>query len=983
MGIERIEKAKLIVGLVFKHMIEEGLWSVFTKTLWRECMRTQHIDLGFDFGTIGLEKAVERLVSRVGDQRSVLLAYRSEELLLGMGENATDYEDPSSRETEEALTQIETVEEEEQAGNTTSTESEEQYYDVPDSWRESDLEHPVETVQDASDDTASESQEVLDGEENAEKESPENLIASPEKEVSVSDTNGDDTEAKEVVIKESDEKDDAMESPDVDDPEKRYNICSEPNFQTHINRMASLLKGALADSVMPDATLSIEEIERQLEHFIFNPPRSLPMEGKEVRHNFYPPFVTPKAICNYHIFTMTTPIPKSCKANRYGTEVFEKIRNSNYYRRLPKWRVGVVVEDGLGDEVTPIGELQEEVKMIPLQSDIARLQWVKARSEHVVYFGYPSLHFPPKISKMLMETLLQKFSEEGQPMDDCKPAVSDLELCQMVDPMRKMSAMELSDAIGKKRAMMMMSVRMGCQLELMERVFREPSMIKKINECLHHTFHHGYVNLIRDVAKVNLSNYVTYHGITYNNPLNNCIQANLLDGIDREDFIVDSIYLFLVLAWQTAMGMWNQAVEETTVAVYADVFSKLKREIYSQNSVTDMSKLIVDILMDGDRLVEEMRKSLPNFTSLSQISAFRNFLMERSNLPSVAVPVYPSDMIPLVYKQATGPLWDQVYLLQTAYFLMNHGGYTWEPELDTAHHKAYCPCNLCSPHRMPHHNQALHNEILAIGTFEIQNADGKTFKLTPELWTNAYLDKFVAEDYHPFHVVRYREHESSFSANRTACVTQSPEIFSLIKHIQKSREEFIRTKGKGVYKDPQTGEEISSSSKAGCGEGPAIPAPIAHKLGGAEASEAPPKPVRTFKHGSTAGGRVQETNGNGGAGDRWGVDRQSGYGVCRQRGGIRTGVRRGGGSQRFRRTLSHPSTPIAYPRRGTAINHAKEKEAGDEYEADHLQETQGDHGGSVQQEERATDGGGECGETCEDCPQKNGGDIEDLGSAEC
>lgn len=912
MSIENNEKSKLILNLIFKHVIEEGFWQEFAKRMKLECMRSFNIDIGSDFGLIGLDKSVDRIVNRVGDQRSVLLAYRLEEELIEMVDSASDYEDPSV--VEEV---IETTEVTIDQSEIDDTESEDEtYYDVPDSYRYT---NSVETVSDESNEVSSDSKvvyETLKEHRDEENETIETISLPSEKNISLSESEGNTNEEIEI-----NENTCVMESHDIDDPEKKYSIPSAPNFKTHINRMAAILKGALNDINMPESTVSIEEIERQLEHFIFNPPRSLPMEGKEVRHNFYPPFVIPKAICNYHIFTMTTPIPKSCKANRYGTESFEKIRESNYFRRLPRWRVGVVVEDGLGVEVTPVGELQEEVKLIPLKSDIARLQWVKARSEHVTYFGYPSLHFPPKISKMLMETLLQKFSEEGQPVDDCKPSVSDHDLCYIVDPLKKMNSAELIDSINKKRAMMMMSVRIGCQMELMERVFREPSMIKKINECLHHTFHRGYVALARDVAKVNLSNYVTYHGITYNNPINNCITANLLDGIDREDYIVDTIYLFLVLAWQTAMGMWNQAIDDTTVRVYSEVFEKLKLELYSQTSVTSMCKLIVDILMDGDRLVHEIRNSLPNFTSLSQISSFRNFLMERSNLPSVAVPLYPSDLVPIVYKQSTTALWDQVYLLQTAYFIMNHGGYTWETELDTSIHRAYCPCNLCSPHRMPQHNQALHNEILAIGTFEIQNADGKSFRLTPELWTNAYLDKFVSEDYHPFHVVMYRDHESRFSMNRTACVTQSPEIFSLIKQIQETREEFIKTKGKGVYKDPHTGEDLTSHTRAGYGEGPSISTPISHKLGGAEKTPAPPKPVRAFtRDDSATGGRIQETarkEQNGGRGERWRNDRKSGYGVRQQRGGIRTGLRGGGrGIQRYRRTLSHPSTPITYPGRG-------------------------------------------------------------------
>ncbi len=463
-------------------------------------------------------------------------------------------------------------------------------------------------------------------------------------------------------------------------------------------------------------------------------------------------------------------------------------------------------EDGLGSEVVPVGELKEDVKLPLLEKDCSRLQWAKMRSEHVSFFGYPSLHPPPKIMRMLIETLLQPIVNEGE---DSSPCVSDEELCHIIDPNKKMSRDVLEKTIHKRRTSMVMAIRSCLTLELMQRVFREPSMIKKCQEVLHHLFHHGYVRLVREVAKANLSNYATFHGSTYTSPFNNCVLAHLMEGVDKEDYIVDTIYLFCVMTWQTAMGMWQQAIDDHTIEIYKKVFVQQRRALYSISNVNELTKTIANMLMDGDVLTSEMRKALPNFITQSQVSAFRNFLLERSNISSFAAPFLPTDFIPLVYKQCPTSLWEHCYLLQLSYFLMNHGGYLWESPQLSDQNKTYCPCNLCSPHRMPQHNMALHNEILAIGTFEFMSPDGKSFKLTPELWTNKYLDKFVPGDFHPLTVAHFSDHESMFSKQRDACVTSSPELFELIRQISKSREEFLLTKGKGTYKDPVTGETIS------------------------------------------------------------------------------------------------------------------------------------------------------------------------------
>lgn len=897
--ISNEEKAMTIVGLVLKSMVEEGKWREFTKLLTEHVKDYYACVLPENFAVIGVENAARVLVERLGDHRAVAAAYHSEEVIEGQisdedvgayagssecGEQEQQAEEIMSGSEESEQTNTEGEESEQKTKVTTEGEEDNHENQVPAHHGRSEESLQIATPHETA------TVQAKDAPQNTEEEE-ETHIPHTEGQRCDKAAQGDGGEGngyQSTTIRKLSEDDSSSPL-----PARSYD---PPNFKKALQRQATLLVGALRDPLETpqDQRLSIENVQYQLERFIFNPPRGIPLEHAEVRYNFHPPFLIPKAICNYHVFATTAPIPLSCKANRPGTQLLETLRKTDYFKNLPKWRLGVEIDDALGTEVVPVGELKDEVKLVPLTQDVSRIQWAKSRGEHVRYFSYPSLHIPPKISRMLMETLMQPFADENNKYEDVEPCISDAELACIVDPNNSLCGPELIKAIQKKRTMVAMSVRYCCEMELMQRILREPSSVKKLQEVLHHTLHRGYVQVIREVGKANLSNYATFHGITYNSPLNNCIMADLLEGQDKEDYVVDSIYLMLVLTWQTAMGMWQQAIDDNTIEIYTSVFKKRIREIYAKPSITEMSAAIIDILMDGDHLAAEMRKAIPNFTTLSQLSAFRQFLLERSNIPSIAAPFLPTDFIPLAYRQSPPLLWSHVYLLNTAYFLLNHGGYLWEPEGESLSQKTYCPCNLCSPHRMPRDNMALHNEMLAIGTFELHNAEGKVFKLTPELWANAYLDKFVAEDYHPFRVVHYCNNVERFTRERVACVAQSPEVLSLIRQIEQNREEFLLKKGKGVYKDPNTGETISHCVEAPHRAGPAdaVPLPAAEstKQRRAFAAQSNPKAVwskpailQRQQHGSEDARQLAEPgrragSPNCGRRDRRRVSRKSGHG---------------------------------------------------------------------------------------------------------
>ena len=858
--ITREEKTIATLDLVLRVVVDAGNWDVFSKRLVRYTREQYGIELPDDIGDLPDTSEVSKvLLSHLGEDKAVLSAYRIAELtqpsemdrakvtegglaVLNASRDESEAQNPSNPEPEsiesDAVEDLGVAAESDPSDDEPDPEPE---HDQREADHDSDADSGYYSADGGRPGTP------VDEEPQDDSPSSEETASTVIEEAQTSasnDSHDDDTHRDDGSASEEDLERDALVAPA--DP--------FPNLRKCFERQAMMLTGALkdaSDTADRPETLSVDSVQRQLERFVFNPDRRVPAEHLEVRYNFYSPFLTPKAIASYHIFAVTASIPLSCKANRSGSDLLAKAKESTFFKRLPKWRLGIEIDDGLGTEVTAITEL-EEAKMVPLKDDVSRLQWAKMRGEHIRFFSYPSLHMPPKISRMLMETLLQPFADENQKAEEALPCLSDEEVLAIVDPTGRLHGEDALKAVEKRRAAVTMAVRYTATLELMERVFREPSMVKKMQEVLHHTFHHGFVALVRETAKVNLSNYATFHGITYNNPLNNCIMSKLLEGADKEDYVVDSIYLFLVLTWQTAMGMWQQAIDDMTIQMYTEVFTKNKYRLYSLPNPTAIGKAIVDILMDYDRLTEEMRKALPNFTCQSQITAFRHFLLERSNIPAVAAPFMPSDFVPLAYKQSPPLLWDQVYLLQLAFYLTKHGGYLWEApeeEANNPSNRTYCPCNLCSPHRMPGHNAALHNEILAIGTFEIRSPDGKTFKLTPELWTNAYLDKFDAEDFHPFTVFHYPENASRFASTLKACVTQSPEILSLIRQIQESREEFLLTKGKGVYKDPNTGETISrqprdSARAQHAGDGQALPAPGAYTAGGNRAETAPAGAVR-------------------------------------------------------------------------------------------------------------------------------------------
>ncbi len=75
--------------------------------------------------------------------------------------------------------------------------------------------------------------------------------------------------------------------------------------------------------------------------------------------------------------------------------------------------------------------------------------------------------------------------------------------------------------------------------------------------------------------------------------------------------------------------------------------------------------------------------------------------------------------------------------------------------------ECHCRCNLCTPHRSLVCNTELLNETQVIGTAEIQGPEqqegASNLKLTPALWTSAYLRKFIPEDYHANQIKFYED----------------------------------------------------------------------------------------------------------------------------------------------------------------------------------------------------------------------------------
>ncbi|WET32000.1 100 kDa protein [Canine adenovirus 2] len=585
----------------------------------------------------------------------------------------------------------------------------------------------------------------------------------------------------------------------------------------HLQRQSAIVLDSIKDHLQ--VPTSVSELSCAYERSLFSPntpPRQQSNGTCEAnpKLNFYPTFLVPETLATYHIFFVNQKIPVSCRANRAKADRALALQEGDC---LPDYETMDTVSrvfEGLGGEVVADHALQNnDSVLVELKEDNPRLAVVK-RNLSVSHFAYPAVHLPPKVITTVMDNLLVKRSTPSADVSELDPeggqeVVSDTELSKWLntsDP----------EALEKQRKTVMGSVLVTVVLECMQRLFTSEEMVKKIGEALHYTFRHGYVSLACKISNVELTNVVTYMGILHENRLGQTTLHHTVQGEARRDYIRDSIFLILIHAWQTAMGIWQQCLEEENLKELAKLLQKIKKPLYTETSQRLMGKLLANVVFPP-KLLQTFHKGLPDIVSQSMMQNFRSFILERSGiLPSMTCAL-PTDFVPIHFKECPPTMWPYTYLLKLANFFMYHNDLCYDVGGEGLL-EHYCRCNLCTPHRCLATNPAMLNETQLIGTFDIRGPGGENgaesssgLKLTAGMWTSAFLRKFESSDYHAHKIQFYENQSKPPSVEPTPCVITQSSILAQLHDIKKAREEFLLKSGQGQYLDPQTGEPLNAA----------------------------------------------------------------------------------------------------------------------------------------------------------------------------
>lgn len=621
--------------------------------------------------------------------------------------------------------------------------------------------------------------------------------------------------------KEKQETEDKQE--EEEGPPERY--LDADALQRHLRRQSTILRQALQEAG-PDAAAeaaaapSVEELSRRLEAALFSPatPPRRQENGTcapDPRLNFYPVFMLPEALATYHLFFHNQKIPVSCRANRPRADAHWRLPSGTPLPDYPTTDEVSKIFEGLGDEEPACAnqDLKEhDSALVELKLDNPRLAVVK-QCIAVTHFAYPALALPPKVMSTLMQTLLVRHAsplpDEGEATLEDLLVVSDEQLTRWMhttDPR----------VLEERRKTVTAACMVTVQLHCMHTFLTSREMVRRLGECLHYMFRQGYVKLASKIANMELSNLVSYLGMLHENRLGQHVLHHTLKHEARRDYVRDTIYLYLVYTWQTAMGVWQQCLEDRNLRALETSLARARQSLWTGFDERTIAQDLASFLFPT-KLVETLQRSLPDFASQSMMHGFRSFVLERSGILPAVCNALPSDFVPTVYRECPPPLWAHCYLLRLANFLMYHCDLA-EDTSGEGLFECYCRCNLCAPHRCLATNTALLNEVQAINTFELQRPpkpDGTLpppFKLTPGLWTSAFLRHFVPEDYHSDRILFYEDVSRPPRVEPSACVITHSAILAQLHDIKKAREEFLLTKGHGVYLDPHTGEELNTAA---------------------------------------------------------------------------------------------------------------------------------------------------------------------------
>ena len=655
----------------------------------------------------------------------------------------------------------------------------------------------------------------------------------------------------------------------------------------HVARQTTIVKDSLSDKW--SLTPTIKELSDAYEKQLFCP--SVPPKRQEngtcepnPRVNFYPTFIVPETLATYHIFFQNQRIPLSCRANRTNTDHTMQLKSGDTLPCFPTLQLVNKIFEGLGNEETVASNAlrEEESALVELEGDSPRLAVVK-RTVSLTHFAYPAVTLPPKVMATVTGDLIVRkqrplaAKQDEEEEEEDRPVVTDEELARWLNVSLKDNP-AAQEILEERRKTMMAVCLVTLQLECMHRFFTHRDVLRKLEESLHYAFRHGYIKQASIISNVELSNIVSYLGILHENRLGQSTLHTTLKDESRRDYIRDTVYLFLIHTWQTAMGVWQQCLEPENLKELSKLLHRAKKSLWAGFDELTIAQDLADIVFP-EKLLSTLQNGLPDLTSQSILHNFRSFILERSGILPAMCNALPSDFVPISYRECPPTLWAYTYLFKLANYLMFHSDIAYDVTGEGLL-QCYCRCNLCTPHRCLATNNPLLSETQVIGTFEIQGPPGENqkppLKLSAGLWTSAFLRKFVPEDYHAHKIQFYEDQSKKPNVAPSACVITQEHILAQLHDIKKAREEFLLKKGHGVYLDPHTGEELngptpSAAHNEGKGTGdPAAPAAAAEKAGGPGPAAGARRPGRGNGHQ-----RAQRRRGGGGV--------RAGFGGARAR----------------------------------------------------------------------------------------------------
>lgn len=702
-------------------------------------------------------------------------------------------------------------------------------------------------------------------------------------------------------------------------PKAPDNVETPPSiFEIHLRRQAKLIY-PLLQKLLNEKPENAEDIATSLDGFSWRyecqafgqkvMPQNTDPQRKDkvgeltepaVEHNFYPPFLNRQLLATYHPFFAHVPVPPSCKANRGGTKTEEIFYAKSYLPQIPDLSPETIIDESLGKEAGPIHDLESDNGKLPmLKDDSPRVRFIKQQIEDFNSFCYPSLLLPPNLSLALQESLLT--GPPKTPIQTDNVLASD-----SIDVVKEaFEDGEISDKdLESLKVRLSLCMLVDVSLRALEIFITDPRIVRGIQEALHYTFNHGFVRLVTKMTGTDLSSYATYGGLTHHTKTSHGGAHRALPKDLQREFLLDQIYAYLILTWQTFLTLWHQSLDAEIIKLLKERLSKERRLIYDASSVRKMSDEILKIVLPKI-VIEAAAENLPNLCTQSQLQNFRVFITERSGIPHV-IPLLLQDVVPIDMAQSPLYLWSHTYLLNFAAFILNQGDYqrdTLSQSGNSLTNCVLCHCNLCSPFKTPVQNKMLKQELELVGNLNIDapatDGSGKNvphLRLTPQLFVESFLRPALNERFLFDRVIFYAEEPEFFPQPDEGFVIKDSVLLDRLSRTRRAQEVKLLCRGGGRYLDPETGDDLTLRSCASKdivldaleGIGESDDSALKRKHAGALTNDRT-SPILSASRESTSSGETLNHAAPADAGQRNASSQGGG-----RRGGRRGGGRRGG-----------------------------------------------------------------------------------------